>query len=128
MSTNYTLTTHLDYKGRSRLARTLVSALEEATPRSTARLKDSLAEGRAEQYGAIAIFWEVPDDLFHASIDQLPKALAAVLPLESLRSDPLFENPGKNRLIFVQFKGVPLFWRVDIDIFAKQLTGTRNTT
>ena len=39
-------------------------------------------------------------------------------PIESIRADPLLQNSDKRRLIFVQFAEVPLYWRVDIEVFA----------
>ena len=48
----------------------------------------------------------------------MEKALSRVRPLTSLRLDPAFQKSDRRRLIFVQFERVPLFWRVDIDLFA----------
>ena len=36
----------------------------------------------------------------------------------SLRFHPDFQHSAKRRLAFVRFTGVPLFWRVDLDVFA----------
>lgn len=41
--------------------------------------------------------------------------------MESLRSDPAFQNSDRRRLFFVQFGGVPLFWRADIDVMAESV-------
>jgi hypothetical protein len=44
-----------------------------------------------------------------------------VHPLESLRLDRDFQNSDRRRLVFAQFAGVPLFWRVDLDLFAQSV-------
>jgi len=47
--------------------------------------------------------------------------LSKAHPIESLRSDPNFQNSKKRRLFFVRFKDVPLFWRLDLDVFARSI-------
>jgi predicted nucleotidyltransferase len=116
---------NLDTEIRASLARRILAALESAVPGSTAQLRGSLAEGRADQYSDIDVCWEVPDELFQASVKRLPKILSEVHPVESLRSNPVFQNSDRRRLIFVQFEGLPLFWRVDVDIFAQSIHGDR---
>jgi hypothetical protein len=116
---------HLDTKIRTALAQHILAALEDAAQGSTAQLRGSLAEGRADPYSDIDVFWEIPDDLFQASVDCLAEILSQVHPVESLRSASDFQNSDKRRLIFIQFKGVPLFWRVDLEIFAQSIHGNR---
>jgi hypothetical protein len=60
----------------------------------------------------------VPDERFQDSVNQITDILSNVNPVESLRSAPDFQNSDKRRLFFIQFEGIPLFWRVDIDVFA----------
>jgi hypothetical protein len=62
--------------------------------------------------------WEVPDEVFGDALDGVEEALSRVRPLASLRLDPAFQRSDRRRLIFAQFEGVPLFWRLDIDLFA----------
>jgi predicted nucleotidyltransferase len=114
---------HLDTKQRAALAQRILAALESGAPGSTAQLRGSLAEGRADPYSDIDVFWQVPDDLFQASVDRLKGILDNVQPVESLRSAPDFQRSDKRRLIFVQFESAPLFWRVDLDIFAQSIHG-----
>ncbi len=116
---------HLDTKPRAALTQRIIAALESGAPGSTAQLRGSLAEGRADPYSDIDLLWQVPDDLFQASVDHLDEILAQVQPVESLRSDPAFQKSDKRRLIFVQFKDTPHFWRVDLDIFAQSIYGDR---
>ncbi len=114
---------HLDPEKRAALARRILTALESGAPGSTAQLRGSLAEGRADLYSDIDLLWQVPDDLFQASVDRLKEILENMQPVESLRSAPEFQRSDKRRLIFVQFEGAPLFWRVDLDIFAQSIRG-----
>lgn len=111
----------LDANIRMSLAQRILAALENAVPGSQAVLRGSLAEGSADAYSDIDVLWEVPDESFQTAKDSIVAVLAKVHRVESLRSDPLFQNSDKRRQIFVQFEAVPLFWRVDIDIFARSI-------
>jgi predicted nucleotidyltransferase len=112
---------HLDTASRTALAQRILSVLESAAAGSTAQLRGSLAEGRADAYSDIDVLWEIPDELFQASVDRIAEILAEARPVESLRSSPEFQHSAKRRLIFVQFVGVPLFWRADIEVFARSI-------
>ncbi len=107
------------------MAQRILTALESGAPGSTAQLRGSLAEGRADPYSDIDLLWQVPDAFFQASVDRLGETLAQVQPVESLRSDLAFQKSDKRRLVFVQFENAPLFWRVDLDIFAQSIHGDR---
>jgi hypothetical protein len=109
---------NLDPTVRRSLADSVTRALEEAVAGSSAGLRGSLAHGTSDPYSDIDVFWELPDSLFHDAIDDLPETLASVGPIESIRADPLLQNSDKRQLIFVQFSEVPLYWRVDIEVFA----------
>ena len=112
------MTLRLNPEERSRLARQILSRLEESVSASSAQLRGSLAEGGGDPYSDIDVVWEVPDEAFGAALEGMEKALSRVRPLASLRLDPAFQKSDRRRLIFVQFERVPLFWRVDIDLFA----------
>lgn len=112
---------NLDPSVRRSLADAVTRALGEAIAGSSAGLRGSLARGTSDPYSDIDVFWELPDSLFHGSIDDLPEILASVGPIESIRADPLLQNSDKRQLIFVQFADVPLYWRVDIEVFAESI-------
>lgn len=112
---------HLDTEIRTALAQRILVSLEDAVQGSIAQLRGSLAEGRADPYSDIDVFWQVPDAFFQTSVDRLGETLSRVHPVGSLRSAPDFQKSDKRRLIFVQFKDVPLFWRIDLDIFAQSI-------
>ncbi|HEX2282044.1 MAG TPA: hypothetical protein VHG52_09825 [Thermomicrobiales bacterium] len=111
--------TVLETGERARLVAGLLAELTAAVPGSTALPRGSLAEGRADIYSDIDLLWDVPDVAFDAAISELPAILERVRQVASLRFDPDFQHSAKRRLAFVRFAGVPLFWRVDLDIFAR---------
>ncbi len=112
---------NLDPRVRSSLASAVTDSLARAVASSTAGLRGSLARGSADRYSDIDVFWEVPDSEFCDAIDELSETLSSVGPIESIRSDPLLQNSQKRRLVFVQFEQTPLFWRVDIEVFAESI-------
>jgi predicted nucleotidyltransferase len=112
---------NLDPSIRRSFADAVTRALEEAVADSAAGLRGSLARGTSDAYSDIDVFWELPDSQFHDAIDDLSVILVAVGPIESIRVDPLLQNSDKRQLIFVQFADLPLYWRVDIEVFAASI-------
>lgn len=112
---------NLDTKIREALAQRILTSLESAAQGSTAELRGSLAEGNADAYSDIDVLWKAPDELFQVSVNRIAEILSEAHSVESLRSAPDFQNSDKRRLFFVQFKGMPLFWRADIDVFAQSV-------
>lgn len=108
----------LDTDIRAALTQRIITALESSAQGSTAQLRGSLAEEKADAYSDIDIFWEIPDDLFQESVDRVRDVLSVSHPVESLRSAPDFQNSDRRRLFFVLFKDISLFWRADIDVLA----------
>ena len=117
---------NLDVSIRGSLAERALGALREAVPGSIAELTGSLAGAQADQYSDIDLLWEVPDGDFVSGVSKVEDILSEVQPVESLRSDPDFQNSNKRRVIFVQFTDMPLFWRVDIEIFARSIQRDHN--
>jgi len=113
----------LDTKRRDQLARDIVRRLEAAVPGSGAWLRGSLAEGRADAYSDIDLSWEVPDEESPVAVAGVAEPLSAIAPIRSLRADPDFQRSDRRRLLFVLFEGVPLFWRLDLDLLARSLGG-----
>lgn len=108
----------LDLSQRADLARDVLDELRQASAQSRVALRGSLASGCADQYSDIDALWELPDEDFLTCVDTISTVLARVRPVESVRSDPYFQRSQKRRLFFVRFRGVPLFWRLDLDVFA----------
>lgn len=111
----------MDEGSRAELAKTILEALERGVPGSTALLRGSLAEGRADRYSDIDVLWEVPDDRFPDAIARAGDILSAVAAIESRRSDPAFQRSEKRRLFYLRFEEVPLFWRLDLDVFGRSV-------
>lgn len=111
-----------DVSLRSQLVSDLLTHLGAAVPGLDVLLRGSLAENRADVYSDIDLLWDVPDGDFAAVVAGLPETLASVRPLASLRLDPDFQGSARRRLVFVRFAGVPLFWRIDLDIFAASVS------
>jgi predicted nucleotidyltransferase len=109
----------LDPTKRAQLAADLLHHLAATIPNSEAMLRGSLAAGRADRYSDVDLLWEIPDRDFAHALSQLPAILARVAPIASLRFDPDFQQSLRRRLIFIRFAGVPLFWRIDLDLFAR---------
>ncbi len=112
---------NLDPKIRAALVQRICTALHSALPASTVQLRGSLAAGTADAYSDIDLLWEVPDKVFPAAVAVIAAALAQAQPVESLRSAPEFQHSDRRRLFFVQFVDMPLFWRADIDLFARSV-------
>ncbi|MFG2623521.1 nucleotidyltransferase domain-containing protein [Streptomyces sp. NPDC048473] len=111
----------LDPARRAAFAQDLLRALAAHCPGSRAELKGSLARGTADAYSDIDIAWTVPDDRFDACATAARDILEAVRPLDFLRTDPELQNSRKRRLLFAAFRGLPLFWRVDLEIGASSV-------
>ncbi len=112
---------NLDPSVRICLANAVTRALESSVAGSAAGLRGSLARGTSDRYSDIDVFWEVPDAKFHDAVAELPGVLASVAAVESVRSDPMLQHSDKRRLVFVQFAEVPLYWRLDVEIFAESI-------
>ncbi len=112
---------HLNVAARRSLAEQVLQALQGSIEGSAAELRGSLAEGRADAWSDIDVLWEVPDEHFQAAVAGVADALDRVRPVEFLRWAPEFQRSAKRRLLFAQFEGMPLFWRVDIDLFARSI-------
>ncbi|MEV0696519.1 nucleotidyltransferase domain-containing protein [Saccharopolyspora sp. NPDC050389] len=90
--------------------------LADAVPGSQASLTGSLGAGTADEYSDIDLAWVVPDGAVSRCADRLVEVLGAVAEVASVRSVPEFQRSAVRRLIFVRFRGVPLFWRLDLQI------------
>jgi predicted nucleotidyltransferase len=112
---------NLEPRRRTWLVDRILGCLEEAAPGSRALLRGSLAANTADEYSDIDVLWEVPDADFQGCVASLEESLSKVCPVASLRSVPDFQNSEKRRLIFVRFESIPLFWRLDLDIFARSI-------
>lgn len=111
----------LDTSIRESLAQHILAALQEAQPGSIAELRGSLASGTADAYSDIDILWEVPDENFTSAVAGIASTLGQVQAIASLRMDPDTAHSAKHRLVFLQFVEIPLFWRLDLEVFAQSV-------
>lgn len=107
---------------RQAVAAKLVAELEGAVADSAAGLRGSLVSGSADDFSDIDALWVVPDDCFAQALDMAGEALSAVRPVSSLRIDPSHARSDRRRLLFVRFAGLPVFWRLDLDVRARSVS------
>lgn len=112
---------------RLALAHRLQGALGSASPGSTVELRGSLAAGTADEFSDIDLLWTVPEHAFAAALGASPAAIASVAPLLSLRSDPDWQASPSRRLLFARLTGVPLWWRLDLEVRAVGSEGSPAT-
>ena len=111
----------LRHERREQLVSDIQSALTAGIADSRTWLRGSLAAGTADDYSDIDICWAVPDDRFAAAVDSAARALRSVGGLASLRVDPDLARSDRRRLVFLRLEGIPLFWRIDLDIRAASI-------
>jgi predicted nucleotidyltransferase len=106
---------------RDQLAAGLRAELEALIPGSSTGLYGSLATRTADPYSDIDLCWVIGDETFPAAVS-VAAELAAKLPsVQAVRTDPSLARSDRRRLVFVRLAGVPLFWRVDLDIRARSV-------
>jgi hypothetical protein len=103
---------------RQEFAGKLLAALQSWVPGSRAEIRGSPGSGRADDYSDIDIRWVVPEISFAEAADTAGAALSQVSAVLTLRTDPGLARPAGRRQVFARLYGVPLFWRLDIDIRA----------
>ena len=111
---------------RDALARQLLRELVAACPGSHADLRGSLATGQADVFSDIDVTWRVPDEAFQDVVTDVASVLEQVWPVALVREDPEWQKSDQRRLVFVAFRELPLFWRLDLDIRAE--SGAENPT
>ncbi|WP_327295828.1 nucleotidyltransferase domain-containing protein [Streptomyces sp. NBC_01197] len=112
----------LDPARRAAFAQELRNALAAQCAGSVADLRGSLARGTADPYSDIDLVWTVPDAQFEPCAAAVGPCLGVVRAVVSLRSDPDTQRnsqwPFRRRLLFLAFRDMPLFWRLDLEIAA----------
>lgn len=106
---------------RRAFASKLLGNLEDWVPGSAAEFHGPMGSGNADDYSDIDIRWAVPDDSFTEAVDTAGAALSRATAVLSLRTDPDLARSARRRLVFARLHGLPLFWRVDIDIRASSV-------
>lgn len=81
---------------------------------SVVTVRGSLAAGTADEFSDIDLCWTVPDE----SLADALTGLEAAVPTATVRVDPAFARSERRRLLFLRLPGLPLFWRIDLDVRA----------
>jgi len=106
---------------RDKLTGKLLAALQGWVLGSVAQLRGSPGAATADGYSDIDIRWVVPDEDFAEAVDTVGAALSQCAAVLSLRRDPELARSARRRLVFARLHGMPLFWRLDIDIRADSI-------
>jgi predicted nucleotidyltransferase len=106
---------------RDALAASICRELRSAVPTSEAGLRGSLATGDADDWSDIELAWVVPDDEFDHAVTVARDVLDRAALVTSYRIDPDFARSDRRRVIYVRFAGVPLFWRLDLEVVARSI-------
>lgn len=100
---------------RGEAAGLVVDALAAAGAAGEVGLIGSMAEPeRADEFSDIDIRWTIPPEGAVGQLHSLRSILQRVGEVESLRVDP-DERPD-SLLVFLRYRGWPLWWRVDLEI------------
>ncbi|MGH3169131.1 MAG: nucleotidyltransferase domain-containing protein [Trebonia sp.] len=106
---------------RDQLAARLRAELESFVPGSVTLLRGSLAAGTADPYSDIDLCWVVADEAFAAAVTAAAGLRGKLPSIRAVRMDPGLASSDRRRLVFIRLAGVPLFWRVDLDIRARSI-------
>jgi len=106
---------------RDQFTARLLAALQGWIAGSIAQLRGSLKSGTADDYSDIDICWVVPDQDVTEAADTVGAALSQCAAVQSLRTDPEFARSALRRVVFARIHGMPLFWRIDVDIRANSV-------
>lgn len=106
---------------RRQLAAGLRGELEALVPGSVTALSGSLAAGTADLYSDIDLRWVAWDEAFGTAVSAAEGLAAQLASVRVVRIDPGLARSDRRRLVFVRLSGVPLFWRVDLDIRARSV-------
>lgn len=110
-----------DLSLRTERAKKVTSALLATIPGSVVEARGSYARGTTDQFSDIDLMWEMPDEFFADATGQLETVLRQIAPVERLRSLPAFQRSDRRRHYIGYFVDLPLFWRLDLELFAASL-------
>ena len=108
----------LDPDIRDRFAERLLNRLHEAFPDAVVGPCGPIANETADRYSPIDLRCVIPDERFKDALVRLPEVLTSVEIVLSLRSEPTHQNSDRRRLFYIRFGGLPLFWRVQLEVVA----------
>ncbi|MDA3644706.1 hypothetical protein LZ318_24045 [Saccharopolyspora indica] len=107
------------FRDQRAFAAAIGRVLTSAVAGSTVSLIGSLGAGTDDAYSDVDLAWVVPDGSVAQCAERVGALLGDVAEVVSVRSVPEFQRSAVRRLIFVRFRGVSLFWRLDLAIWAE---------
>ncbi|HEX8924269.1 MAG TPA: hypothetical protein VF786_00680, partial [Terriglobales bacterium] len=108
----------LDPAIRDKFTERVLNRLHEAFPDAVVGPRGPIADQTADQYSPIDLRCVVPDEQFKDALARLPEVLASIEIVLSLRSEPTHQNSALRRIFYIRFGGLPLFWRVHLEVVA----------
>jgi len=114
----------LDPARRASVVGQLQQVLGDITPTAKVTVRGSLGSGAGDRLSDIDLMLSVDADDFEPCLLAIPAALERVRSVRLLRVDPATLNAVDRRLIFVLFRELPLFWRLDLEVSTSQSSST----
>ncbi|MGW1678778.1 hypothetical protein [Saccharopolyspora sp. NPDC002376] len=106
------------FQDQRAFAAAISQVLTSAVSDSRVSLIGSLGAGTADAYSDVDLAWVVPEGSVPTCVERLPSVLGTVAEFVSVRSSPEFQRSAVRRSVFVRFRRVPLFWRLDLAVWA----------
>ncbi|WP_158550737.1 nucleotidyltransferase domain-containing protein [Geodermatophilus sp. TF02-6] len=103
---------------RTEIVDALRAALAGTAPSARVALRGSLAGGTADAFSDIDLRVDVAGADRDTCLQMLPAALGSVRPVRLLRLDPETAAAPDRRLVYALLRGLPVFWRVDLEVVA----------
>ncbi|HVP65515.1 MAG TPA: hypothetical protein VMT82_11515 [candidate division Zixibacteria bacterium] len=116
----------LDPDIREKFSQRVLTRLHEAFPDAVVGPRGRIADQTADQYSPIDLRCMLPDEQFKDALARLPQVLASVEIVLSLRSEPTHQNSDRRRIFYIRFGGLPLFWRVQLEVVATSVADDPN--
>jgi len=116
----------LDPDIRDKFSQRVLNRLHEAFPDAVVGPRGPLANATADQYSPIDLRCVIPDEQFKEALVLVPKVLASIEIVLSLRSEPTHQNSDRRRIFYIRFGGLPLFWRVQLELVAASVAEDPN--
>jgi hypothetical protein len=108
---------------RAEAAALLVDVLAATCSAGEVCLIGSMAKpDEADVFSDIDLRWTIPPGQASGQLQSLRRTLQRIGKVESLRVDP--DMRPDSRLVFVRFRGWPLWWRVDVEIHSPGVGST----
>jgi hypothetical protein len=116
----------LDPDIRDKFSQRVLTRLHDAFPQAVVGPRGPTADQTADQYSPIDLRCVLADEQFKDALARLPEVLASIEIVLSLRSEPTYQNSDLRRILYIRFGGLPLFWRVQLEVVAASVADDPN--